>query len=153
MRCVDSDPSQGTRSRVYSLLLPRAFLLWPPRGCATSPSPHSTQWGWNGGALCFQHWTFQTHSSSAGKKHCLVHSAMFPGLSLPSSILDAPVGIISSAKRREAVCFVLFFVYSQLTTFPLCWLPLKTLTQTEEKLQDVTLLGKQQNICTEINIQ
>ena len=104
-RCTSAAPL-GILSRVYSLIFPRAFLQPPPRSCTKLLSPHSTQWK----GSVFQDQTFQMNSFPSGKKHCLVQSTKFPGLGLPGSILDTPVGIISSAKRREAVCFVLFLL-------------------------------------------
>lgn len=98
-----SAPPLGILSRVYSRIFPRASLQLPPRSCTKLPSAHSTQWK----GSVFQDQTFQTNSFPSGKKHCLVRSTKFPELGLPGSVLDTPVGIISPAKRREAVCFVL----------------------------------------------
>ena len=81
---------------------------------------------WRGSV--FQGWTFQMNSFPSGKKHCLVQSTKFPGLGLPGSILNTPVGIFGAARRRDAVCFVLFSTPSWL--FPVCWFPWQNLTET-----------------------
>ena len=77
----------------------------------------------------------------SGKKNCLVQSTVFPCLSLPISISDTPVGIISSAKRREVAYFVLFFTLNGLC-FHCVGFPFRKEHKQEGNLQDSMLLGR-----------
>ena len=125
MRVWASDPPLGLRSGACSLLFPQNNR---PRGAALSHRAHRAHNGGDVEGLCFSGLNIPVNSLPSGKKHCLVQSTEFPGLGLPGSILNTPVGIFSAARRRDAVCFVLFSTPSWL--FPLCWFPWQNLTQT-----------------------
>ena len=98
------------------------------RGAALSHWAHTAHNGGDMEGLCFSGLNIPNEFISFWEKHCLVQSTKFPGLSLPGSILNTPVGIFGAARRRDAVCFVLFSTPSWL--FPVCWFPWQNLTET-----------------------
>ena len=104
MRVCASDTPLGLRSGACSLSFPQNNRH---RGAALSHRAHRAHNGGDAEGLCFSGLNIPVNSFPSGKKHCLVQSMEFPGLGLPGSILNTPVGIFSTA-RKEGMLYALF---------------------------------------------
>lgn len=127
-------------SLVYSLFSPRTPLQLPPRGCAKSPA-HTTHNGvkWSRSALSGLNTVNEFIPFWEKGLPCSERDV--PMSQLPLSISDTPVGIISSANRREVGYFVLFFTLNGLCCHCVGF-PFRKEHKQEGNLQDSMLLGR-----------